>query len=531
MSVFALGTIPILRKLHDVSDTMQVWLADDASGVGTIDSLFLWWQTIIQEGKKFGYYLNQDKSVLLLKNSEDEDRATNLFKSLHIKICTEGQRHLGGVIGTTKYQERYIKDLVDDWCKMMETLTLFAKSQPHAAYSAYTHGVQHKFTFFLRTIRGMEDFVEPVDNIITNKFIPTLFGCQISPLERRIFSLPVRNGGLGIPVLSELAVREYSTSVLVTEALVSTMREQKGDVLADENTQRYVLQGILSDRVKQYKEMQEIISKDCCKRMSRLLAQASEQCSSSWLSCLPLKSECFVLNKSEFRDSICLRYGKDLSGMPPNCPCGAVYDVTHALNCSKGGYIIIRHNEIRDFIAKVTNTVCNDTETEPNLQPLETEVVDALHGDKAKPDIRARGFWRAGQHAYFDVKVINPNSESYLSTETQKIYVRAENEKKRKYNRRILDVECGTFTPLIFSVYGGAGPEAQSFIKLLCNKISYKTKQNYNDVMKYFRVKLSYLIRRLVLLCIRGSRTVNVKNIVSIDTEDISYHCFASKLT
>ena len=101
----------------------------------------------------------------------------------------------------------------------------------------------------------------------------------------------------------------------------------------------------------------------------------------------------------------------------------------------------------------------------------------------------------------------------------------------RKYNRRILDVECGTFTPLIFSVYGGAGPEAQSFIKLLCNKISYKTKQNYNDVMKYFRVKLSYLIRRLVLLCIRGSRTVNVKNIVSIDTEDISYHCFASKLT
>ena len=153
-------------------------------------------------------------------------------------------------------------------------------------------------------------------------------------------------------------------------------------------------------------------------------------------------------------------------------PRTCLYDVTHALNCHRGGYIIIRHNEVRDFIAKVTNTVCNDTEVEPSLQPLDSEITEGLDGDRARPDIRARGFWRAGQHAYFDIKVINPNSQSYLPTETKKLYIRAEQDKKRKYNGRIMNVEGGTFTPLIFSVYGGAGPEAQSFIKLLCNKVA-----------------------------------------------------------
>lgn len=530
MSIFSLGTIPILRKLQNITDTSQVWLADDASGVGTLDSLYEWWSTIINEGRRYGYYVNQKKSCLILKNPDDLKRATEIFNDLEITISVDGQRHLGAVIGSPEYREKYIKNLVQEWCDMLENLTVYARSQPHAAYSAFTIGVRQKFTYFLRTIKGIGDYLEPVDKIISDKFIPTLFGCHISPIERQIVSLPVRNGGLGIPFITEIAAKEYNTSLMVTEALVSTMREQNGDVIANEQKRKDALQNILSDRINEYKENQESISKQCSQRMVRLLQQASEKYSSNWLTCLPLKVEGFVLNKLEFRDSLRLRYGKDLSETPSNCPCGATYDITHALNCHKGGFIIIRHNEIRDFVAKTINTVCNDTEVEPNLQPLESEVVQSLDGDKAKPDIRARGFWRAGQHAYFDVKVINPNSESYISTPTEKIYDRAEKDKKRKYNDRIMNVEGGTFTPLIFSVYGGVGPEAHRFIKLLCNKISYKHKQNYNDTIKYFRCKLAFLLRRLVLLCIRGSRTTNVKNIVSFDTDDIEYHCFASKL-
>ena len=109
------------------------------------------------------------------------------------------------------------------------------------------------------------------------------------------------------------------------------------------------------------------------------------------------------------------------------------------------------------------------------------------------------------------------------------MYERAEAAKKNAYNDRIMKIEHGTFTPLVFSINGGMGQEAHRYHKLLCDKISYKKRQNYTDVMNYFRCKLSFLIKKLSLLCIRGSRTVHTKNIMNID-DDFEYLCFASKL-
>ena len=40
-------------------------------------------------------------------------------------------------------------DIVGDWCKKMGKLAEIAKSQSHAAYAAYIHGEQHKYTYFL----------------------------------------------------------------------------------------------------------------------------------------------------------------------------------------------------------------------------------------------------------------------------------------------------------------------------------------------------------------------------------------------
>ena len=74
--------------------------------------------------------------------------------------------------------------------------------------------------------------------------------------------------------------------------------------------------------------------------------------------------------------------------------------INHALNCARGGYVIIRHNAIRDFLAEKLSEVCSDVQIEPQLQPLEGEVFSTrtvLTGEHARPDIRARGFYRRGQ--------------------------------------------------------------------------------------------------------------------------------------
>ena len=74
----------------------------------------------------------------------------------------------------------------------------------------------------------------------------------------------------------------------------------------------------------------------------------------------------------------------------------------------KRGFIHMRHDNLRNFDANLLKEICKDVEIEPNLQPLSGESFenrDANQGDEARLDIRARGFWRNAQSAYFDVPV------------------------------------------------------------------------------------------------------------------------------
>ena len=89
-------------------------------------------------------------------------------------------------------------------------------------------------------------------------------------------------------------------------------------------------------------------------------------------------------------------------------------------------------------------------------------------------------------------------------------------EKKRHYNQRIIQVEHGTLTPLIFTTHGAMGHECQRYHKQLADKISIKNGDRYDDVMRYIRVKISFLVLKATLLCVRGSRTIK-KNIVADD--------------
>ena len=70
-----------LNRLKLISPTTnQVRLADDITGARKILDLRIWWDTIISEGKKFGYYVNQSKSCLIIKNPNNLDHAQNIFK-------------------------------------------------------------------------------------------------------------------------------------------------------------------------------------------------------------------------------------------------------------------------------------------------------------------------------------------------------------------------------------------------------------------------------------------------------------------
>ena len=43
------------------------------------------------------------------------------------------------------------------------------------------------------------------------------------------------------------------------------------------------------------------------------------------------------------------------------------------MNCKRGGFISMRHNNIRDFQANLLTKVCKDVEIEPPLKPVTEE--------------------------------------------------------------------------------------------------------------------------------------------------------------
>ena len=60
---------------------------------------------------------------------------------------------------------------------------------------------------------------------------------------------------------------------------------------------------------------------------------------------------------------------------------------------------------------------------------------------------------------------INPYVPSNRNTSIEKWFKKHEQEKKRAYEQRILDVEHAFFTPLVFSASGGLAKEATTFYK------------------------------------------------------------------
>jgi hypothetical protein len=134
---------------------------------------------------------------------------------------------------------------------------------------------------------------------------------------------------------------------------------------------------------------------------------ANEKGASSWVSASPSHDHDTVLSKADFLDAVYIRYGWTLPNLPDECPCGATFDVQHALDCMRGGYRTIQHNEVRDVLASVMKEAgFKAVETEPQLHPLSGETFEYKSANKdedARSDIKCNGFWRPMRMAYFDI--------------------------------------------------------------------------------------------------------------------------------
>ena len=180
---------------------------------------------------------------------------------------------------------------------------------------------------------------------------------------------------------------------------------------------------------------------------------------------------------------------------------------------------MMRHNRIRDLEAELMREVCNDVKIEPHLLPIaNTNSVIGNTKTNARLDVSGIGIWGPMERTFLDVRVMHPNSPSYMDKDIHQVYKDHEKEKKRTYNERVAQVEKGSFTPIVFSTFGGMGQEAESFHKRLALLIAEKRNETYSCVVNYIRTRLRFCLLKSVLTSIRGVRGKSKENIAPISS-------------
>ena len=367
-------------------------------------------------------------------------------------------------------------------------------------------------SYFIRTIPNLATTLKTLDEYIDNEFIPAITeGHHCSPDDRKLLSLPVRMGGLGIPIFAELCDREYRNSSQATKQLSDRISKQISDFSTiDKQLEKETAAAITKGRIQYENDTLEDLRLRKTKEEIRANDIAQMKGASAWLNALPLVEEGYSLNKREFFNAVSLRYIWRLSRLPTNCACGKKFDVDHAMNCSKGGFIHKKNDGVRDMVAKILDEVTYDVQIEPQLQPLTGETLQpgANTEAEARLDIAARGFWTRGEKAFFDVRIFNPFAKTHLSSKLDTVFRQNESAKKKEYNERVIKVEHGSFTTFVLSAYGGFGRETSRCILTLIEKVAEKNKTQTSIVANYVRTKLSFEIVRSQVLCIRGSRSI-----------------------
>ena len=512
MPIYAVATVPLIRKLEIDNDARQMWYADDACATGTLENLRTWWDKIMSEGPAFGYYPKASKSWLVTK-SEFASRASTLFSTTKINISCEGRPYLGAPIGTRQFVENFVNNKVSEWSDDVSTLADIAKSQPHAAYAAITHGLSSKWSYLSRVTKDIGSLLEPLEITIRTKLIPNLTNQPApSDLLRNLLALPARLGGIALTNPSVRANDEFQASLLVTRPLKTAITNQATaytyDIMSEQMNAKA---SIRASRTQSLKAAADQVKSGLPPVTKRAMDLAMEHGSSSWLTSLPIEEFGFSLHKGAFFDALALRYGWLPARLPSHCTCGNTFTVEHSLSCPRGGFPIIRHNEIRDLTANLLSEVCHDVRIEPDLQPLTGETLaasSAITDDGARLEIAANGVWGGRfERTFMDVRVFNPLAPSNSQSTLAACYRKHERAKKRSYEQRVRDTEHATFTPLVLSATGGMGREAATFYRRLASLLAVKWDQPYSSTMSWLRCRITFSLLRSAIQCLRGARS------------------------
>ena len=196
-----------------------------------------------------GYLVSAWSSIWLFPQAfEDFFGGPGLHESARKIFAGTGiQRDLGAAIGSQKFVTEYLGKKIAKWTSQVERLAEIAMTQPHAAF---VFGIRNKWSYSQRTMKGVEKFMQPLEDATRTKFLPALLGIAtpISEIVRELYALPAREGGLAVDNPVTGSAQKHADSKVVTAALTELLIACEPALLVDEGKCREVKAPIKKQR-------------------------------------------------------------------------------------------------------------------------------------------------------------------------------------------------------------------------------------------------------------------------------------------
>ena len=71
--------------------------------------------------------------IIITIKPDKEETARKVFAGTAVNVSSQGQRHLGAVLGSREYFEDYVNGKVEEWVSEVAKLSEFAATEPQAS--------------------------------------------------------------------------------------------------------------------------------------------------------------------------------------------------------------------------------------------------------------------------------------------------------------------------------------------------------------------------------------------------------------
>jgi hypothetical protein len=410
------------------------------------------------------------------------------------------------LLGSPIYQENMVNSIrkkKDDLTRMCDRLlTIDAQS----AIFLFRHSIgAPRSNYLLRSSQCyvLGDLLSEFDEIqrITLRGILNI---ELDESAWNQASLPMRNGGLGIRKISDLALPAYISSATRSKALVSMLAP--ASVIEHDLSISSSLSKLL-DEIDHPGDL-EALTQNCQIKMDKLVSDATfknlfdnankidrarmlastHKDSARWMHAIPCEGLGTKVDNATTRIAIALRLGSKIV-VPHTCRCSRGVDEwgRHGLSCEKSAGRQSRHSQINDIFSRALTSA-----SIPNIR----EVVGLASNDNKRPDGMTLIPYSTGRPLVWDATVSDLFAASNVDGSSKCVGFAANAAEVVKINKYKDITVAHMFTPIAFDTFGVAGEETRSTLKSLAKRLVVATKEARAG---------EYLLQRLSLEIIRGN--------------------------